>query len=274
LVEIVVPGEGPVQVADLEGKPRRTQIVGTVGGDAYTAMVTGRKVQWVLELVRDAEFAGRAIGAFTIAEPTSPDGVYDLALREAEPGEPACDLAEVRARLLELGAQGHTARLRWWPRRVGGCCSTPVRSGLRLGDVPCGRRRPAPSRVHGSDGDDDLVNEHLRVRIDHASGTYSIRTADGLYVDGLGRLSTAATAATRTATPRPTSIGSSTLRTRCVVTARTRSGTRAGRIDGEYTWPASAIGDFRSCSARSDETVRVTVAHHARAARGRAVPAR
>src|SRR6185369_9789216 len=30
-------------------------------------------------------------------------------------------------------------------------------------------------------------------------------------------------------------------------------------IDTDYTWPACAIGDLRSCSARSDETVEVTV---------------
>jgi alpha-mannosidase len=31
------------------------------------------------------------------------------------------------------------------------------------------------------------------------------------------------------------------------------------QIDTDYTWPASAIGDLRSCSARSDDTVSVTV---------------
>ena len=31
------------------------------------------------------------------------------------------------------------------------------------------------------------------------------------------------------------------------------------QIAADYTWPAYAVGDFRSCSARSDETVAVTV---------------
>src|SRR6185437_5979976 len=31
------------------------------------------------------------------------------------------------------------------------------------------------------------------------------------------------------------------------------------QIDSDFTWPVAAVGDERSCSARSDETVPVTV---------------
>src|SRR6185295_14303751 len=56
IVEITIPGDGPVVVVDGERGARPTQVVGTLGGDDYTAMVTGRKVQRVLELIRDGEF--------------------------------------------------------------------------------------------------------------------------------------------------------------------------------------------------------------------------
>src|SRR5439155_1556792 len=189
IVEITVPGEGPVVVVDGQRSTRPTQLVGEISGDAYTAMVTGQKVLWVLDLVRGSEFAGRTITSFTITQPSTADGLYDIALREAGPGEPPCDLGEVRERLLALGEQGHTARLR--------LVAAPLRRVLfDTGEIPgfgwatfrAIDGDPPLSQVHALESHGNLVNEHLRVQIDVTTGTYSMRTVDGLHVEGLGRL--------------------------------------------------------------------------------------
>src|SRR5207253_10756705 len=114
---------------------------------------------------------------------------YDIALREAGPGEAACDLGAVRERLLALGESGHTTRLR--------LVAAPLRRVLfDTGEIPgfgwatfqSVDGEPPPSRVHWLDGHLDLLNEHLQVQIDQMTATYSIRTADGLHIEGLGRL--------------------------------------------------------------------------------------
>jgi mannosylglycerate hydrolase len=261
IVEITVPGEGPVVVVDRAQGPRPTQIVGELSGDAYTAMVTGQKVRWVLDLVRGTEFAGRPITSVTITEPEAADGLYDIALREAGPGEETCDLGAVRERLLALGESGHTTRLR--------LVAAPLRRVVfDTGEIPgfgwatfrAVDGEPPPSRVHGLDGHLKLLNEHLQVQIDQTTGTYSIRTADGLHVEGLGRLADGGDGGdTYSYSPPETDRVVDTPDT-VAVTALDRGPVRArARIDAEYTWPAHAIGDFRSCSARSDETVVVTV---------------
>jgi hypothetical protein len=265
IVEITVPGAGPVVVVDAEQHARPTQIVGEISGDAYTAMVTGQKVRWVLDLVRGTEFAGRPITSFTITEPSSADGLYDIALQEAGPGDAACDLGEVRERLLALGEQGHTARLR--------LVATPVRRVLfDTGQIPgfgwatfrAVDGEPPPSGVHGFDGldgDSNLVNEHLEVQIDRATATYSIRTVDGGEASGLGRLVDTGDGGDTYSYSPPDVDRVVDLPDSVVITALDRGPVRVRvRIDADYTWPAHALGDFRSCSARSDETVRARVA--------------
>ena len=68
LVEVTLPGSGPVQVLDAAGAPRPTQIIGEISGEAYATMVTGQKVRWVLDLIRGTEFAGRDITSYEITE--------------------------------------------------------------------------------------------------------------------------------------------------------------------------------------------------------------
>jgi hypothetical protein len=256
MVEITVPGTGPVTVVGPDRTPRPTQVVGEISGDAYTAMVTGQKVRWVLDLVRGTEFAGRTISAFTITEPDGDDGLYDVALHEAGPGDPPRDLGVVRERLLALGDAGHTARLR--------LVAAPLRRVLfDAGEIPgfgwstfraVDGPAPAPER------DDAFANEHLRVDVDPATGTYSIETADGLRVSGLGRLVDDGDGGD-TYTYSPPAADRVVDAPDRVTVSPLESGPvrRRVRIDVDYAWPAYAVGDFRSCAARSDETVRVTV---------------
>jgi alpha-mannosidase len=255
VVEITVPGEGAVVVVDVNGDERPTQVVGEIGGDAYTAMVTGTKVRWVLDLVRGTEFAGRPITAFTITEPADADGLYDIALHEAGPGDRPQDLGEVRERLLALGDAGATARLR--------LVAAPLRRVLfDTGEVPgfgwsSYRAVDGGTRVHVGDA---LANEHLRVDVDPGTGTYTIETVDGLRVAGLGRLVDDGDGGDTYSYSPPTTDRVVDTPARVVVTKlETGPVRRRVRIDAEYDWPARALGDFRSCSARSDDTVRVGV---------------
>ena len=91
LVEVTLPGAGPVHVVDASGEARPTQIVGEISGEAYATMVTGQKVRWVLDLIRGTEFAGRTITSYEITA----GAVNEIMLQEAGPGDPQ---ASARAR--------------------------------------------------------------------------------------------------------------------------------------------------------------------------------
>ncbi len=242
-------------VVDADAVARPTQVVGEIGGDAYTAMVTGTKVRWVLDLVRGTEFAGRTITAFTITEPDRDEGRYDIALHEAGPGDTPQDLGAVRERLLALGEAGATVRLR--------LVAAPLRRVLfDTGEIPgfgwsTFRTVDGPGTPQGSDV---LANEHLRVEIDPATGTYAIETADGLRASGLGRLVDDGDGGDTYSYSPPTVDRVIDTPERVTVTSLESGPVRRRvRIDADYSWPARAIGDYRSCSARSDDTRCVTV---------------
>ena len=219
-------------------------------------MVTGQKVRWVLDLMRGTEFAG----PHRISRPYDRasmrrrrDEFHDVVLQEAGPGESRCDLAELKTQMLALGDDDRTMRFRllitphrhvlfdagpvdgfgWssFTVRDGAGPATAVRERARARErAPARRRRTRRRDVHD------------RRR----------RTASRL--PGSADWSTAATAATPTTTPRPTSTASSTAPTRCGSTTIESGPVRARiRIESDYTWPACAIGDDRACSERSDD---------------------
>ncbi len=107
-------------------------------------------------------------------------------------------------------------------------------------------------------GSGSLENEHLEVRIDDE--TYTVRTADGVTVSGLGRLVDGGDGgdtynysppAEDLVVDRPETVDVTTLDSG-PVRARVR-------IDATYRWPSHAIGDERACSKRADDAVPVTV---------------
>jgi mannosylglycerate hydrolase len=184
--------------------------------------------------------------------------VYEVVLQEAGPGDAPRDLSELRERLLELGTQGNTSSLR--------LLAAPLRRVLFDTGAIAGFGWATFTSVDGDAPDGNvaasetiLANGHVQVEIDAATATYAI-VADGLRVAGLGRLvddgdggdtyNYSPPAADRTIdrpdATRITTLESGPLRARV-------------RIDADYTWPAHAIGDLRSCRARSEETVAVTV---------------
>ena len=256
LVEGTVPGDGPCHFIGPGGTPRPSQVIGEIRGEAYNTMVTGQKVRWVLDLMRGTEFAGRQVASYDIVE--EPE-FHDVVLQEAGPGEARTDLAELKAHMLTLGDAGHTMRFRLLlsPRRrvlvdtgpiegFGWACFSPVD-----GTSP-------PGTVVATDG--ALANEHVRVAIDRADATFTIETNDGLRLSGLGRLVDGGDGGdTYNYSPpeqdrivdRPDAVRVATVETG-PVRARVR-------VEADYTWPASALGDERACSARSDATEAVTV---------------
>ena len=281
LVEITVPGEGRSVVVDADGRAATDR-----RSSARSAATPTRR--W--------SPARRCVGCSTCsAAPSSPAArspAYEItraarrrrpvrhrAAARPSPGEQRIDLGEVRERMLALGDAGATTRLRLH-RRAGAAravrhrrdrrasagrrftaCSTPAPHPRRSG---CRRERrwrtsTCASRSMRDDG-------HVRDRDRRRAARH--RASAGS--------STAVTAATRTTTPRPTTdrvvdTPGSRASSRRSETGPVRAPRRGSTAD--YTWPADAVGDVRSCSARSDETVRVDGAHHARAPGGRTIPA-
>ncbi len=254
VVEVTLPGTGAVHIVDANGTPRPTQIVGEISGEAYATMVTGQKVRWVLDLMRGTEFAGRTISSYEV----NPGAVHEIVLQEAAPGDAHRDLTELREQILDLGTRGETVSLRLF--------ATPLRRALFDTGEVAGYGWSCFSAVDGdapggavTASEMSLANEHLLVEIDAGTGTYAI-TADGLRASGLGRLVDDGDGGDTYNYSPPAADRVVDTPDAVRVTALERGSVRARvRIDTDYLWPAFAIGDLRSCSARSDETVAVTV---------------
>jgi alpha-mannosidase len=261
LVEVTLPGAGPVHMVDAHGTPRPTQIVGEVSGEAYATMVTGQKVRWVLDLMRGTEFAGRTITSYEVNTSdagTAAGPVHEIVLHEAGPGDPHRDLTELREQLLDLGTRGETASLR--------LMAAPLRRALFDTGEVAGFGWSCFTAVDGeapggpvTANETTLANAHVVVEIDPATGTYSV-SAGGLRVSGLGRLADGGDGGDTYNYSPPADDRVIDAPDAVRVTALEHGPVRARvQIDTDYTWPARAIGDLRSCRARSDETVAVTV---------------
>jgi alpha-mannosidase len=257
LVEARVPGTGPCHFVDLDGRARATQLLGEVGGEGYRTMVNGEKVRWVLDLMRGTEFAGRQVAAYEVHDTGS---VHDVVLREAAAGEERIDLTELKEQMLALGAKDITMQFRLFVAPVravvfdsgplpgfGWSCFTAVE-----GESPAGA-------VDG--GDHTIANEHARITVDVATGTYALETTDGLRVEGLGRLVDGGDGGdTYNYSPPEQDVVIDTPAAVRVTTLETGPVRARILVESEYEWPARAIGDERACSQRSDEIVRGRVA--------------
>jgi hypothetical protein len=257
VVEGIVPGSGPCHFVGPDGSPRATQLIGELRGEGYNTMVTGQKVRWVLDLMRGTEFAGRQITSYEIVE--TPE-FHDVVLQEAGPGESRRDLTALKAEMLALGDTGRSMRFRLLitPHRHVLFDSGPVEGfGWTALTVAEGSMADAPITAEGS----VLRNEHLTVRVDDATGTFAIDTDDGLTLSGLGRLVDGGDGGdtynySPPAVDRIVEVPDA-VRVDVVEEGPVRARLR---IEREYTWPAFAVGNDVSCSARSDEAVAVSVA--------------
>jgi len=257
LVHGFVPGEGPLHFVAEDGTACAAQLERTIGGEGFSAIVTGQKVRWVLEMIRGPEFAGVRIARVEPRELEPADWEYTF--YAARPGEPVLDLEETRETLLALGESGATVRFRQVlapTREVVFRAEAVPGFGWRTfvaaaGDGP-------PSALEAGEG--TLANEHLAVRVDPATGTFTLRTSDGIELSGLDRLVDGGDGGdTYNYSPpsddlvvdepgfvRVTTLESGPVRARLLV-------------ERLYELPAFAIGNERVCTRRSEELVRVEV---------------
>lgn len=257
LVEVSLPGTGPVHFTRLDGTRRPAQLIAERDGEAWSAAASGMKIRWLLDMMRGTEFVGRQIGAFELREG---EDEHEALLYEAHPGEPPADLAPLRDAILRVAEAGGSVRTRLFV--------TPVRTVLfDAGEVP-GFGWTTLRPVEGpspegpvSGGDTSLANEHLRVTADPRDGTFSVSTADGVEVQGLGRLVDGGDGgdtynysppAFDTVVDSPVSVAITMLEAGPV---RARL-----RVEARYEWPARAVGDEHSCERRSERTETVDVA--------------
>ena len=264
LVDARVPGSGPCHFTGPDGEAHPTQLLDEVGGGGFHTMVTGQKIRWVLDMMRGTEFAGRQIHAYDVLDVDGAGDQHDIVLHEARGTDERVDLAELKEQMLALGEAGHTMRLRLQ--------IAPVRHVLfDTGEIDgfgwssfTAVDGPIPASAGASTGavarGNALSNEHLSITVDPADGTYAIEIADGLRVEGCGRLVDGGDGGdTYNYSPpdddvvvdRPDAVRIDTPETGPVRARVT--------IEADYTLPAFAIGDVRACSRRSEETVRATV---------------
>jgi mannosylglycerate hydrolase len=178
LVQLPVPGRGPLHLAGPDGERLPAQVLATRQPVEMVAEVPGREVGVVLDLFGAGTFAGHRVARWS-------DG---LILETAIPGEDAADLTGAQAALATVA----TARpddpvrvtLLQAPVREVLARTTPVAGfgwathAVVAGDGP-------PTTVAAGDG--WIANEHVRVDVDAVAGTLTVTTADGLRVEGLNR---------------------------------------------------------------------------------------
>ena len=258
LVHGAAPGTGPLHfVSDDDGAPCATQVLRTVGGEGFATTVTGQKVRWVLELMRGPEFTGARI-ARVVPEQVS-EGEWVYTFEAAGPRDEGFDLEATRDELLALAERGATIRFR--------VMLAPSREFVfEAGHVP-GFGWRTYHAVEGDGpatqlraGERTFANEHVEVEVDAADGTVTIRSADGVELTGLDRLVDGGDGGDTYSYSPPADdlLVDSPLAVRVTTL---EAGPVRGRllVERTFDWPAAAIGDARSCTARSGETVRVAV---------------
>jgi alpha-mannosidase len=257
LVEVSMPGHGPAHVVTSDGRSLPAQVLAERGGLAFSDVIIGSKVRWVLDLMRGVEFAGNGVAEATL-EPAD-DGTWDVGLHLAMPGQQLTDLGDLREKMLELGDAGGTIRVKAYrpPSRRLLFDAGPV-AGFGWATVQAveGEGPDGTVRVSGT----TLHNEHLDVDIDAATGTYRVTTRDGVTVAGLGRLVDGGDGGD-TYNYSPPTTDTEISDPDSVAVALLESGPVRARvaIDSVYRWPRRAEGNERACTARSDERVAVNV---------------
>jgi hypothetical protein len=257
-ISVSVPGTGPVHlVAVDDGRACPSQVVHTTTTDeGLSTIVVGQKIRWVLEMMRGPELAGARITR--VEQRTLADGAEDFTFHDAAPGEPELDLEATKATLLALGEVGTTISIR--QRRA------PVREvKVAVDAIPGFGWRSfravdgdGPSTAVHAQGT-ELANEHVHARVDAADGTVTL-TVDGVTVAGLNRYVDGGDGGD-TYNYSPPAVDRIVDRPDSVTVVATESGpVRAClAITARYLLPAAAIGDERSCSRRSDDTVPVEI---------------
>jgi alpha-mannosidase len=256
-IRVPLPGSGPVHLVAIDdGAAVPTQVVHTTTTEeGISTVVVGQKIRWVLEMMRGPELAGARIAR---VEHETVDGVEEFTFHDAAPGEAEIDLEATKEQLLALGEAGATISIR--QRRP------PVRGVLvATGSVPGFGWRSyravdgeGPTTAVRADGL-ALENEHVRAVVDPADGTLTV-TFDDMRVAGLNRYVDGGDGGD-TYNYSPPAVDTVVDRPDSVAIEVTESGPVRARIvvTTTFSLPTHAIGDERSCSARSDERVSTEV---------------
>ena len=272
LVEISMPGHGPAHVVTDDGRKLPAQVLAERGGLAFSDVIIGSKVRWILDLMRGVEFAGNNVAEATI-EPAG-DGSWDVSLHLAMPGQSLTDLGDLREQMLEIGDAGGTLRVKAYrpPSRrlvfdagtVAGFGWTTLRAAE--GEGPAGAVIVSGTTLH---------NEHLDVEIDSVNGTYGVTARDGVTTSGLGRLVDGGDGGD-TYNYSPPTDDTEISEPDSVSVAVLESGPIRARvaIDTTYGWPRRAEGNERAVHRAIRRPGRRDRAHDPRAATGRALRAR
>ncbi len=261
LLEISMPGHGPAHVVTTDERALPAQVLEERGGLAFSDIIIGGKVRWVLDLMRGVEFAGNNVAETTLER--ADDGIWDVGLHFAAPGQTLTDLGDLREEMLRIGEAGDTLRVKAYrppSRRLlfdAGRVDAFGWTTLRAveGETPDGYD---VSRASASGT--ELHNEHLDVAIDTTTGTYRVTTRDGVSVSGLGRLVDGGDGGdTYNYSPPEADVEVSEPDSVTVSVLETGPVRARIAIDAVYTWPRNAAGDERSCTTRSEERVPVEV---------------
>jgi alpha-mannosidase len=256
VVELTLPGRGPLHFVGPDDVARPAQLVDESRRDTVATIVDGEKVRWVLHNLRNAEEAGVKMARIDVRHDA--DG-HHVEVEHAVLGEPGVDTAALFDEVTEWGRRGERVHFT--------IVGAPIRTVLfDTGTVEgFGWRTYRPVEGTGPAGpvaatDGGLGNEHLRVAIDGGDGTYTITTNDGLTVRGLGRLVDGGDGGDTYNYSPPASdvVVDAPEQVRVETVERGPLRARA-RITATYSWPAFALGDEHSCSARSEERESVTV---------------
>jgi mannosylglycerate hydrolase len=261
LVQAVIPGEGPVHLVSHDGVACPTQIARYLGGEGFNAIVVGRKVRWVLELIRGHEFAGAQIAQVTRREVGAND--FEYTFRAARPFEDLVDLEYLRDELLALGDGGATMRFR---QTVAPALEVVFRADAVPGfgwrtytAVEGAGPGTAVTAEVAADGA-VVANEHLRVEVDREDGTFTVTTSDGVEVVGCNRLVDGGDGGDTYNYSPPTEDEIIDEPQFVRLDVLEHGPVRASiLVTSLYQLPQHAIGDERMCSRRSDETARFDV---------------
>jgi hypothetical protein len=258
LVEVLVPGAGPVHFTDPDGAPRPTQVLGEHAAELFFAKAAGRKLLWVLDMARGREFGGRSVASWDMAPATDGAGP-EVTVVAAPRGAEGVDVAGLREALsgLAAGEEPVTVRMREGRRR---------RVLVETGPVPgFGWTTLYPVEGPGPDGpvragEGFLDNGLVRVEVDPSDGTFTLITADGLRVAGLNRYVDGGDGGDTYNWSPPEEDRLVEVPEEVTVTLA-EAGPLRGRllIGATYRWPACAEGDERACTGRAASTVSVEV---------------
>ena len=272
LVEAAVPGLGPLHFRAPDGSARAAQLLRIDRRVAFDTVVAGRKLLWVLDMLRGREFGGRRIRSWQLAAAAVG---HQLTMQAAWPGEDGVDLAELRRRLAALAETAEPVAVR--------CVEGPFRrmlietgpiegfgwTTLSPVDGPGPERgepesQPSVTAGAGPAGNAVLDNGVVRVEVDGGDGTFRVITAEGLEVAGLNRYVEGGDGGD-TYNWSPPNADRLVEKPESVSVEVAEDGPLRARVivSAVYRWPTHADGDERSCAGRAatetEAPVRTTI---------------